>query len=311
MSARSMRHRRLALAPLFTLGAQQPLPIADGQIIPLWSGAAPGALGTDTTDIPAITVFLPRTMTANTPAVIVAPGGSYIRLASNHEGRQVANYLNSLGVAAFVLRYRLGPRYHHPIELGDAQRAIRLLRSHAADWHLDPARIGIMGFSAGGHLAMSASTHFDAGERHCARSGRPRVESAGHQHSWIPGHLDDRGMDARGFAYGAARRESRSGARSITLGREVGHESDAADLHLPDERRHDRAGRECRLLLPRAAAGRAFPPRCTCSSTGRMASAWRTQTRRCRNGRSCSPTGFVVALSFRSLPTHHTSRLEP
>ena len=153
----------LAFAPLLTLGAQQAFSIADGQVIPLWSGAAPGALGTDTTDIPVVTVFLPRTMTASTPAVIVCPGGSYIRLASNHEGRQVANYLNSLGVAAFVLRYRLGPRYHHPVELGDAQRAIRLLRSHAADWHLDPARIGIMGFSAGGHLAMSASTHFDVG----------------------------------------------------------------------------------------------------------------------------------------------------
>ena len=67
-------------------------------------------------------------------------------------------------MAAFVLRYRLGPRYHHPIELGDAQRAIRTLRSRAAEWRLDPARIGIMGFSAGGHLAMSASTLFDAGD---------------------------------------------------------------------------------------------------------------------------------------------------
>ena len=76
-------------------------------------------------DIPAITVYLPRTMAPNTPAVIVCPGGGYSALASNHEGRQVASYLNSLGIAAFVLRYRLGPRYHHPIQLGDAQRAIR------------------------------------------------------------------------------------------------------------------------------------------------------------------------------------------
>ena len=67
-------------------------------------------------------------------------------------------------MAAFVLRYRLGPRYHHPIELGDAQRAIRTLRFRAAEWRLDPARIGIMGFSAGGHLAMSASTMFDSGD---------------------------------------------------------------------------------------------------------------------------------------------------
>ena len=175
----------LLLAPLITLGAQQPLPLQDGQVIPLWAGAAPGALGTDTTDIPTITVFLPRTMTASTPAVIVCPGGSYVRLASNHEGRQVANYLNSLGIAAFVLRYRLGPRYHHPVELGDAQRAIRLLRSHSTDWRLDPARIGIMGFSAGGHLAMSASTHFDAGNTTASdpidrASSRPDISILGY-----------------------------------------------------------------------------------------------------------------------------------
>jgi acetyl esterase/lipase len=140
-----------------------PLPIQDGQVIPLWTGPPPGALGTADADIPVVTVYLPRTMTANTPAAVVCPGGAYRALASNHEGRQVASYLNSLGVAAFVLRYRLGPRYHHPIELGDAQRAIRQLRSHAAEWRLDPARIGIVGFSAGGHLAMTASTRFDSG----------------------------------------------------------------------------------------------------------------------------------------------------
>jgi acetyl esterase/lipase len=156
----------LVLAMLPAAGAVQPLPplpIQDGQIIPLWSGPAPGALGTDDSDIPAITVYLPRTVAPNTPAVIVCPGGSYRALASNHEGRQVASYLNSLGAAAFVLRYRLGPRYHHPIELGDAQRAIRLVRSHQSDWRIDPSRVGIMGFSAGGHLAMTASTRFDAG----------------------------------------------------------------------------------------------------------------------------------------------------
>ena len=158
----------LAFAAAFQMSAaaQQlpPMPIQDAQIIPLWSGAAPGALGTDAADIPALTVYLPRTMTANTPAVVVCPGGGYGALAVNHEGRQVASYLNSLGVAAFVLRYRLGPRYHHPIELGDAQRAIRLVRSHASDWRIDAARVGIMGFSAGGHLAMTASTWLDAAD---------------------------------------------------------------------------------------------------------------------------------------------------
>jgi acetyl esterase/lipase len=161
-----MMKRALALlvAVAATVQAQQTPALVDGQIVPLWTGAAPGALGSDESDIPALTVYLPRTMTAATPAMIVCPGGAYTRLASNHEGRQVAAYLNSLGMAAFVLRYRLGPRYHHPIELGDAQRAIRTLRSRAAEWRLDPARIGIMGFSAGGHLAMSASTMFDSGD---------------------------------------------------------------------------------------------------------------------------------------------------
>jgi acetyl esterase/lipase len=144
--------------------AQLPLPIRDGQTIPLWTGPAPGALGSDEADIPAITVYLPRTVAPNTPAVIVCPGGGYVSLAQNHEGRQVAAFLNSLGIAAFVLRYRLGPRYHHPIELGDAQRAIRTLRAHAAEWRIDPARIGIMGFSAGGHLAVTASNRFDGGK---------------------------------------------------------------------------------------------------------------------------------------------------
>jgi len=159
-----------ALLPLIAMLLAQPpaMPIQDGQLIPLWSGAAPAAQGTADADIPAITVYLPRTMAAGTPAMIVCPGGGYGALAANHEGRQVANYLNSLGMAAFVLRYRLGPKYHHPVQLGDAQRALRMVRAQAAAWRIDPARIGIMGFSAGGHLAMTASTMFDPGNAQAA-----------------------------------------------------------------------------------------------------------------------------------------------
>ena len=159
-----MNPTRLLVALSFVSMLQQQLPIHDGQSIPLWAAAAPGAQGTEDSDIPAITVYLPRNLRPSTPAMIVCPGGSYVSLAMNHEGRQVANYLNSIGIAAFVLRYRLGPRYHHPVELGDVQRAIRTLRSHAAEWRLDPGRIGIIGFSAGGHLAVSAATHFDVGK---------------------------------------------------------------------------------------------------------------------------------------------------
>jgi len=156
-----------ALASLLVLAAcdrqPAPLPIHGEQVIPLWTHTAPGALGTEATDIPALTVFLPRTMRPHTPAVIICPGGGYVQLAVDHEGRQVAQFLNSLGLVAFVLRSRLGPRYHHPVQLGDAQRAIRLLRARSSSWNLDPGRIGIMGFSAGGHLAMTASTMADAG----------------------------------------------------------------------------------------------------------------------------------------------------
>jgi acetyl esterase/lipase len=84
-------------------------------------------------------------------------------LASNHEGRQIANWFNALGVTAFVLKYRLGPKYHHPIELGDAQRAMRLVRSRAREFGYATDRIGIIGFSAGGHLASTLGTHFDSG----------------------------------------------------------------------------------------------------------------------------------------------------
>ena len=142
--------------------------IQDPQTILLWPGGAPGAIGDEDRDKPALTIYMPPNTAGPMTAVIIAPGGSYARLSMNLEGRAPANYLNTLGIAAFVLRYRLGPRYHHPIELGDAQRAIRTVRARAAEWHLAPDRIGFMGFSAGGHLASSASTHFDAGKADAA-----------------------------------------------------------------------------------------------------------------------------------------------
>jgi acetyl esterase/lipase len=144
--------------------AQAPAPILqEPQTVLLWPAGAPGALGQDEADKPAITVYMPPNTTGPLTAVIIAPGGSYQRLSMNLEGREPANYFNAMGVAAFVLRYRLGPRYHHPIELGDAQRAIRIVRERADEWHLARDRIGIMGFSAGGHLASTVSTRFDSG----------------------------------------------------------------------------------------------------------------------------------------------------
>ena len=129
----------------------------------LWPGGAPGALGTADDDQPTLTPYPVAAGHGTGTAVIVCPGGGYQHLATEKEGDQIARRLNSLGVAAFVLKYRLGPRYHHPVELGDAQRAIRTVRFKAAEYRVQPDRVGIMGFSAGGHLASTAGTHFDAG----------------------------------------------------------------------------------------------------------------------------------------------------
>ncbi len=139
----------------------------DPQTIRLWNGDAPGAMGHEDKDIPTLTVYAANGKGANV-GVVVAPGGGYQGLAMNHEGRQVANFLNSVGITAFVLKYRLGPKYHHPVEIGDAQRAIRMVRSRAAEFKVDADKIGMMGFSAGGHLASSAGTHFDAGKADAA-----------------------------------------------------------------------------------------------------------------------------------------------
>lgn len=141
----------------------QPRPSNMPDPVLLWPDGAPGALGTADADKPSITPYLVPADRATGTAVIVCPGGGYAHLSMDKEGDQVARWLNSIGVTAFVLEYRLGPRYHHPIELGDAQRAIRTVRYRAAEYGVRPERIGIMGFSAGGHLASTAGTHFDAG----------------------------------------------------------------------------------------------------------------------------------------------------
>jgi len=131
---------------------------------PLWTEAAPGAKGKEPGDVPAILVSRAPADKANGTAIVVCPGGGYGGLAMDHEGHQIAQWLNNHGVTAIILKYRLGPRYHHPIPLTDAQRAIRVVRTHADVWAIDKHRIGILGFSAGGHLASTAGTHFDDGD---------------------------------------------------------------------------------------------------------------------------------------------------
>ncbi|MBK7927220.1 MAG: alpha/beta hydrolase [Bryobacterales bacterium] len=157
-----MRTAFVLLLASATLMAQRPA--KEPASFPLWNGPAPGALGTTEKDIPTLTPWPAAPERANGAAVVVCPGGGYGGLAVDHEGVQIAQWLNSLGVSAFVLRYRLGPAYHHPIELGDAARAMRTVRARAAEFRVDPNRIGIWGFSAGGHLASTLSTHWDRGD---------------------------------------------------------------------------------------------------------------------------------------------------
>jgi acetyl esterase/lipase len=144
----------------------------------LWEGDAPGALGKEAKDVPTLTPYLPAAGQGTGAAVVVCPGGGYGMLA-DHEGRDYALWLNQQGVAAFVLQYRLGSSgYRHPVMLGDAARALRLVRARAGEWGVDAKRVGIMGSSAGGHLASTAVTHFDAGNPDAAdpvdrQSSRP------------------------------------------------------------------------------------------------------------------------------------------
>jgi acetyl esterase/lipase len=130
----------------------------------LWTNAAPGALGDAPKDIPTLTPFYPSPEKATGAAMVICPGGGYVHLAP-HEGEGYAHWLNSLGITAFVLKYRLGSDgYRYPAMFQDATRAMRIVRANAEAWHLDPHRIGIIGSSAGGHLASTVLTHFDSGK---------------------------------------------------------------------------------------------------------------------------------------------------
>ena len=128
----------------------------------LWKDKAPGALGDEAADVPSMKLYRPEKPDGS--VIIVCPGGGYQHLA-NHEGEPIAHWLNSSGITAFVLTYRLGPRYHHPVMLMDVSRAIRTVRHRAKELELDGNRIGVIGFSAGGHLAATVSTIFDSDDR--------------------------------------------------------------------------------------------------------------------------------------------------
>jgi acetyl esterase/lipase len=130
----------------------------------LWADGAPKANGTEAKDKPTLIAYaLPKGEKPH-PAIVVCPGGGYGGLAMDHEGHQIAKWLNGLGISAFICDYRhRGKGYGHPAPMQDVQRAIRTVRHKAGEWGVNPTKIGVLGFSAGGHLASTAVTHFDAG----------------------------------------------------------------------------------------------------------------------------------------------------
>jgi len=151
-----MRILGLVICLSFSAAAQTP--------IVLWSDGAPGALGKEDKDIPSLTPFLASPETATGAAMLIIPGGGYGNLTAR-EGNDYAWWFNTNGIAGFVLKYRLAKNgYHHPAMLQDATRAIRLIRAHASEWKIDPHRVGVIGSSAGGHLASTLLTHFDSGK---------------------------------------------------------------------------------------------------------------------------------------------------
>ena len=139
----------------------------------LWSDRAPIAVGDEAIDIPEIELFLPSD--SNGSCVLICPGGGYAHLAP-HEGATIGAFFADRQISAAVLKYRLAPRYQHPAPLADVTRAIRTLRFHSNDWKIDPKRVAVMGFSAGGHLAATLSTHFDSGN-HAASDPIERMHS--------------------------------------------------------------------------------------------------------------------------------------
>lgn len=150
-----------------TAPTAQTLPVEAGldiRTIPLWNGIPPGAKGPSNKDTPTLSIFAPEPGRGNGTAVLIAPGGGYLNLAMNLEGRQVADWFAARGVTAFVLKYRVGADNPYPIPLLDAQRAMRLIRSLSDRYELSRGRIGAVGFSAGGHLVAVLATENAKGD---------------------------------------------------------------------------------------------------------------------------------------------------
>jgi hypothetical protein len=223
--------------------------------------------------------------------VVVCPGGGYAKLAMDHEGRQVAEWLNSLGVAAFVLKYRLGPRYRHPAPLEDAKRALRLVRSRASEFRIAPDRIGVWGFSAGGHLASTLATHFDAGNPAAADpiervSCRPDFAILAYPVISFASEYAHKGSrrNLLGDNPDPALVENLSNEKQVTA-----QTPPTFLFHTNEDQLAFRRKTACCFIW--RCGGRACRRSCTFTSAAVTAWAWRRTTRYSRRGRSGWPTG--------------------
>ena len=154
----------LGMCAVFSSGDVFAAPGLTGETFLLWPEGPPESKGTGDGHTPSLTSYLPAPESATGAAIVVCPGGGYGNLALGHEGEEIGQWLIANGIAAFVLQYRHAPHYAHPVPLMDARRALRTVRARAGEWGIDPARIGMLGFSAGGHLTASAGTLFEAGD---------------------------------------------------------------------------------------------------------------------------------------------------
>jgi acetyl esterase/lipase len=151
-------------AAFLTLALLAPAAAEQEKTIPLWPDGAPGATGKEDADKPTLTVFLPPSGKANGTAIILVPGGGYLYVSYEKEGRQPGEWLAERGITAFALNYRHYPKYRYPAPIDDGKRAMRLVRSRAKDFGIDPNKIGMWGWSAGGHLTATVGTHPDDGD---------------------------------------------------------------------------------------------------------------------------------------------------
>ncbi len=268
----------------------------------LYDGDAPGAAGKADLDVPTLTVFRPHPRTGNGTAIVIAPGGAYLGLAANLEGRQVADFFAARGVTAFVLKYRLGRTYLYPTPLRDAQRAIRFVRARAAEFGIIPDRIGMMGFSAGGHLTASAATFVEPG-----RPDAPDpIERVGSRPDFI----------VLGYPWLNAMWKNPAGVLSVLLGAQARAgavrqlRAGTRPTRMSRHRRRRRSSTTrptmswCRWRQAWPSTGRWSGPacrwRCTCSRKAGTAAASGWATRPSTSGPDCWRRGSAAAASCRS-----------